>query len=150
MLKVNENERILIDKLNDFKTEALRTLDDVKTGIEITIDFFNFKSENNKTQKLLLIIGNLYDVINKFRIGSEKSTNNDGSENIWIYVNDSMQYIGSKVTDKTLSFALMSFEKEAHTLFTSLEQTQKGEYIYICYYLKHKLHKIIEDYMTAQ
>lgn len=149
MLKANENEKILIDKLNDFKKEALRTLNDVKTGIEIAIDFFGFKTENNKSPKILLIIHDLCSVIEKFKITTEKGPSNDDSKTMWIYVNDSIQYKGSKVTEKTLSFALMSFEKETHTLFTTLEQTQKGEFICFCYNLKFKLHKIIEDYMTA-
>lgn len=150
MLKANENERILIDRLDTFKKEAIQTLNDVKTGVEMAINFFDVKYPENRTPRICTIIEDLYNKIAKFQIGSEKDSSNDGSENIWVYLNDSINYKDDIVTEKTLSFALMSFEKEVYALLTSLEQTQKSEYIFFCYLLKSKLHKIIEAYMIAQ
>jgi len=81
----------------------------------------------------------------------------DGSRNLWIRwsienSHSNLHYYrdvyAKPVTEKSITFALTSFEREICSRLSVLE-TLQGGYDYFCYTSKVDLHNIIEAYMEA-
>ena len=153
MVKVNEAERVLINELMEFKIGSIQIIDNVHLGIILAKEMLNPNRNSKTISDFIEVLENLHAILSAFCIGSDKDESNDGSENLWIRLNSSMCYRDNNndkpVTEKTIAFALMSFDKEISNQISRLEILNKGSYIHFGYTLKDRLQKIIENYMTV-
>ena len=149
MIIANEQTIKLVDNLNDFLKISHNTLNDVLHGMTLSRDLVSQDKEKANISRVIDKISNIDEMIFSFKIGI-KDTNRKlwlcwdktGSQEKYYYNED------KELTEKMFNFILMSFDREISQKLSIIEETCDG-YIYFCYSIKNKLHKIITEYMTS-
>jgi len=161
MVKAMEPEMLLIKELQAFKKEKKRDVNAILYGIELTTKLYELHDSKKPPKDVLNLISKLKEleyIINSLQIDTDNDNSGDRSQNLWIRwsIDDSdsgLYYYreafgGKPVTEKTIVFALTSFEKEICSRLSVLE-TLRGGHDYFCYASREALHNIIKTYMEA-
>lgn len=151
MVYVTLNEEKLVKDLTEFTEKSYDMLRFVCYGMEFSESVVCSEHAKKDISNMRAKVDELSEIILSFKIGidTKKQPNK-----LWIVWNktgssDKYYYRDDKVlTEKMLSFIIMTFEKEINKKLSIIEAAN-NHYSYFGSRIKDPLHKIIMNYMTA-